>query len=173
MKPLALVRWSLDLVQLRGTPADAPPSVLLLLQLFLLNAAMTMFYRQAIGLEIAFGPMFGSMLLNLGITYLTLAAFGRKSRFVQTMIAMYSSGLLLTIILLPIAAAVVRSAGDPTDVAWQFLSLGYLSIFFWSIVVDAHILRHALALKFWYALPLALVLFMIYNQLAATLFATE
>ena len=35
MSPIALLRWTTDLLQLRGTPADAPPSPWLLAQIFL------------------------------------------------------------------------------------------------------------------------------------------
>jgi hypothetical protein len=173
MNPLILLRWTADLLQLRGTPAEAPAAPVLLLQLLLLDLISSVLYLQALGLAVDFGVLLGRMLLHIAMIYGVLRIFNRTPRFLQTIIAMYAVSALLTFILLPIASALVRSQGDGADFSVQFLQLGFLSLLLWSIVVDAHILRHALSLKFWYALPLSLSLFMLFNEVASRLFPFE
>lgn len=165
----ALLRWTLDLLQLRGTPADAPPSLLLLVQLLVLDFISSIFYLQALGTEVAFTVVFARTLLNIAMFYGLLRLFNKTPRLLQTLIALYAVSALLTFTLLPIAGALVRSQGDSPDLGTQFLQLGFLTLLMWSIVVNAHILRHALTLKFWLALPLSLGLFVVYNEVAAML----
>ena len=173
MKPAALLRWTTDLLQLRGTPADAPPSLWLLLQLMALDLISSVLYLQALNSEVVVDALIGRMLLRVGMIYGVLALFGRTPRFLQTTLSLYAVSALLTFILLPIAAALVRSQADSPDFGVQFLQLGFLSLLLWSIVVDAHILRHALGLKFWFALPLSLAMFMIFNEVATRVFPLE
>lgn len=173
MSLTALLRWTTDLLQLRGTPADAPPSSWLLLQLLVLDLISSVLYLQALGSQVLFGALVGRMLLRMAMVYAVMRAFGRTARFLQTAVSLYAIGVLLTFLLLPIAAALVRSQGDAPDFGVQFLQLGFLSLLLWSIVVEAHIYRHALGLKFWYALPLALGLFMLFNELATRMFPLE
>jgi hypothetical protein len=173
MRASALLRWTTDLLQLRGTPADAPASTWLLLQLLLLDLISSVLYLQALGSAVLFGALVGRMLLRMTMIYAVLRVFGRAPRFLQTVVSLYAVSVLLTFLLLPIAAALVRSQGDAPDFGLQFLQLGFLSLLLWSIVVEAHIYRHALGLKFWYALPLALGLFMLFNELATRMFPLE
>ena len=173
MNLTGLFRWTTDLLQLRGSPADAPASNWLLLQLLALELISNVLYLQAMGSEVLFGALIGRMLLRILLIYAVLNLFGRKPRFLQTAIALYAVGVLLTFVLMPIAAALVRSSTDSPDFGLQFLQLGFLSLLLWSIVVEAHIFRHALGLKFWYALPLSLALFMLFNEIATRMFPLE
>lgn len=173
MSLAALFRWTTDLLQLRGTPADAPASTWLLLQLLALELISNVLYLQAMGSEVLFGALIGRMLLRIVLIYVVLSLFGRQPRFLQTAIALYAVGVLLTFVLMPIAAALVRSPSDSPDFGLQFLQLGFLSLLLWSIVVEAHIFRLALGLKFWYALPLSFALFMLFNEVATRMFPLE
>ncbi len=173
MNTIALLRWTTELLQLRGTPADAPASSWLLLQLLVLDLISSVLYLQALGSEVLFGALLGRMALRLSMIYAVMRVFGRTPRFLQTTLSLYAVGVMLTFLLLPIAAALVRSQGAAPDFGLQFLQLGFLSLLLWSIVVEAHIFRHALGLKFWYALPLALGLFMLFNEVATRLFPLE
>ena len=173
MSPIALLRWTTELLQLRGTPADAPPSPWLLVQLIVLDLISSVLYLQAIGREVLIGALLGRVMLRVAMIWAVLSLFRRTPRFVQSGIALYATGVLLTFILLPISAALVRSPSDSVDFGVQFLQLGFLSLLLWSIVVDAHIWRHSLSLKFWFALPLSLGLFMLSNELATRMFPLE
>lgn len=170
MNPLALLRWTIDILLLRGTPADAPASTALLLQLLVLDLISSLLYLQAMGSEILFAPLLGRLLLRIVLVYGALWLFGRQQRFLQAAIALYAVSVLLTFVLMPVAAALVRSPTESADLGTQFLQLGFLSILLWSIVIDAHVFRHALNLRIWYTLPLALLLFMLFNDLAARWF---
>jgi len=173
MNPLTLLRWTTDLLQLRGTPADAPNSSWLLAQLLVLDLISSIFYLQALGGEIPIGALLGRMLLRVAMIYGLLWIFGRQGRFLQTTISLYAVSALLTFVLLPIASALVRSPAETAELDVQFLQLGFLSLLLWSIVVDAHIYRHAVNLKFWFALPLSLLLFMVFNEIASAWFPFE
>lgn len=170
MNPLSLLRWTFDLLQLRGTPADAPASAVLLLQLLVLDLVSSLLYLQAMGTEVLFAPLLGRLALRLALVYGVLHLFGRQQRFLQTAIALYAVSVLLTFVLMPVAAALVRSPTESIDLGLQFLQLGFLSILLWSIVIDAYVLRHTLNLRIWYTLPLALLLFMLFNELATRWF---
>ncbi|GEM_PF-1090901 len=173
MNPLALLRWTIDLLLLRGTPADAPKSTWLLAQLLALDLIASVFYLQAMGGEIPMSALLSRMLLRVAMIYGLLWIFGRQGRFLQTTLSLYAASALLTFVLLPIAAALVRSPTESADFDVQLLRLGFLSLLLWSIVVDAHIYRHAVNLKFWFALPLSLLLFMLFNELASAWFPFE
>jgi hypothetical protein len=166
MTLLALLSWSFSVLQLRGTPADAPPSQKLLLQLLLLDLVSSVLYLEAIGTDYTALALAGRLLLRLGSIWLVLRVFGHEQRFLQTSITLYAVSALLTFIMLPIAGGLVRSPTDDPDLFAQILQLGFLTLLLWSIVVDAHVLRHALGIKFWWALALAMGLFMVYNELA-------
>lgn len=163
-----LLAWSWELMQLRGSPADAPPATALLVLLLFLDLLITGYYLQTIDRPTDAFTLVGRGGLRLLLLYLLLYGFGRAPRFVQTAIAQLAVGILLTAILLPMAAALVRSPTE-TDLVLTLLRLGFLSLLLWSIVIDGHILRHALAMNFWYALPLALLVFLVYQDLAERL----
>lgn len=170
MKLAHLLAWTLDLVQLRAAPADAPPSQAMLGLLFVLDLIVSALYLQMLGREIAPEVLAGRAALHLGLVYLLLAFFGFQVRFVQTAIALVAAGVLLTLVTLPIVAGAVRSPGGGGDGILVLLQLGFLFLILWSVVVHAHILRHALALSFWFVLPMALLLFLVYHEVADRLF---
>lgn len=165
-----LLSWTFSVLQLRGTPADAPHSTRLLLQLLLLDLVSSVVYLQAIGTEFTAYALGGRLLLRLATIYLVLRVFGRENRFVQTSITLYAVSALLTFLMLPVASGLMRSQTENPDLTAQFLQLGFLVMLLWSIVVDGHVLRHALGIKIWWGLGLAMGLFMAYNELAARLF---
>jgi len=167
---IALLRWTISVLQLRGSPADAPPSSVLLLQLLLLDLISSVIYLQAIGTDYTAFALVGRLGLRLGTIYLVLRAFGQRQRFLQTSVTLYAVSALLTFVMLPIASGVVRSESENPDLSAQFLQLGFLVLLLWSIVVDAHVFRHSLGIRIWYALGLSLGLFMVYNEIAARMF---
>lgn len=171
LKELAV--WATELTQLRGTPADAPLSTVLLLQLLLLDLLFNLLYAELAGVEIGLGRFIGHTLLSAALIYLVMRAFGRACRFLQTLIALYAVSAVVTVVLFPIALALARSRGQEPDLGLQFLVLGYLIVRLWSIVIQAHILRHALGLKFWYALPLSFGLYILDTQMASLFWPSE
>lgn len=170
MRLIALFHWTLSVLQLRGTPADAPHSTVLLVQLIVLDLIASVIYLQAIGTEFTGVALIGRTGLRLVVIWLTLRAFGYGPRFLQTSVTLYAVSALLTFIMLPIASGVVRSPGENPDLPTQFLQLGFLVMLLWSIVVDGHVFRHALGIRIWWALALSLGLFIVYNEIAARMF---
>lgn len=173
MTPIALLRWVGDVLLLRGSPADAPRSTPLMWQFIVLDLISSVLYLQTQNVDFAPTDLLGRALLRVVLVYAILLAFGKSQRFVQTTLTLFAASAALTVITLPIAAGLVRSQIDVPDLDVQLLLLGYLGLLIWSIVVDAHVFRHALGLNFWYTLPLSVALFIIYSQLADVAFPIE
>jgi hypothetical protein len=150
-----------DIILLRRGPQDLPFSerallvtaVLLVVFAGLINAVqgdssgMAM-VRSAVGIG-----------LSLGVLYLVLLSKQFQARFVQTglaslLVAAVAAALLLPVLLaagpLPGPDAKPESLGGA-----QVLSILLFSVIgLWKFVVDAHIVRHALEIRFLLALPI-------------------
>lgn len=170
MNLTALLRWTSEVLQLRSSPADLPYSPALMLQFVLIDLISSAMYLEITDIEYSAPNLLARTLLRLATFAALLYGFGRRDRVIQTLATLSAASALLTFIMLPIASALVRTPSDNVDLDVQFLQLGWLALILWSIVVDGHILRHALAINFWYALPLAMGLFMLTNELANQFF---
>jgi len=172
MSLFALIRWTVALMRLRATPAEAPASVWLLLQLLLLDLVSSVFYLQATNLPFTAYDLLGRLSLRLALVYGLMWLFGQQRRFTQTAIALYATSAAITFIAMPIAAGLSRTPPEARDLTTELLLLGHISLLCWSVLIDAHILRHALEIKLWWAIGLALGLFVIFLQIASQLFAS-
>jgi asparagine N-glycosylation enzyme membrane subunit Stt3 len=91
-----------------------------------------------------------SLLLMLGVLAAALGMHGRLPRFNQTASAILLSGLLLSLLALPLVAWRHRSESRESE-------LLLLVLFIWSIVVLGHILRHAFEISFNLGIGIALL----------------
>jgi len=114
-----------------------------------------------------------SLALLLGVPWLLLAWRGHLRRYVQTLAAFAGTGVLFKLAMLPLAIAIVDlplpktpEQLAPAQVLVGWLTLALLS---WKLVVNAHILRHALDLRFGLGLLLALAVFALELLLAQLL----
>ncbi len=170
---IALIQWTISLMRLRATPADAPASVWLLMQLLLLDLVSSVFYLQATNQAFTAYDLLGRLSVRLVLVYGLIWLFGQQRRFMQTAIAMYATSAAITFIAMPIAAGLSRTPTQSMDMATEALLLGHISLLCWSVLIDAHILRHTLEIKLWWAIGLAFGLFVVYLQIAAQLFAGQ
>jgi asparagine N-glycosylation enzyme membrane subunit Stt3 len=134
----ALLNSAVDLCLLRSAPQDLPASNFLLWLLILLNllvgTGMVLDARLGI-FRAVLENLFGLALL-LGVLAAALGSRGRLPRFNQTANATLLSGLLLSLLALPLVVWRHRSESIESE-------LLLLVLFVWSIAVLGHILRHA------------------------------
>ncbi|MES9992072.1 MAG: hypothetical protein ABW098_08970 [Candidatus Thiodiazotropha sp.] len=153
----ALLNSAVDLCLLRSAPQDLPASIHLFWLLLILNLLVgTLIVLDAqFGLFRALVENLFALTLMLGLLAAILTISGRLSRFKQTAIAMLLSGLLLSLLALPLVAWRHRSESAESE-------LLLLVIFIWSILVLGHIIRHAFEISF----NLAIAIGLLYNILA-------
>ncbi|NOQ68605.1 MAG: hypothetical protein GQ573_00615, partial [Gammaproteobacteria bacterium] len=104
-------------------------------------------------------------------TYFVLQALNKGARFVQTFCAILAVGLLFNLLSWPVFAVLTD---EPTSEALKSsMSLAFLLIISWEVLVKAHIFRHALEMKMFSALALSFSLFFISVALSQLFFPTE
>ena len=128
------------ILRLRSGPQDLPNSWATTVVIVGLYLAMNMFSGQQLGDG-------DSAAASLAITALQFAAIAvmlylRKhpERLAQTLSALAGTGIVLGTL-----SYMFLSQADP-DQQQPMLALAWFTIFFWSLVVDAHIFRHAMSI---------------------------
>lgn len=144
----ALVNYFFDLCLLRAKPQDLSASHALLTIMFILNVLAGLLligdvrpHPAAALLESFLGACLLLVTLK-GMLYLRQI----DARFIQSATAMMGSGLMLSLIALPLL--VLAGSGEEATLAGALLLL----LVMWSIIVFAHILRHT------FTLPLSLAI---------------
>jgi len=146
----ALFDLFFDICLLRRGPQDVPASVSLL-WLCVLTYLASGYAALLAGVGAAY-PLHALVLaltdlaLLAGMSYAVLHALGHRARLTQTLTALTGCGTLLQLIALPLGiwfdrANAARSGAELPFILW-------LALLTWSIVVSAHILRHAFAVNF-------------------------
>ena len=159
----------LSLLFLKSAPQDLSYSSQLMLQL-----AAAYVFSGFIVLKTTLNPedMFAVILLGFFVqyvfTYLVLQALGRGSRFVQTFCAILGVGILFNLLSWPVFS--VLSDASLSETLKSSMSLVFLMLISWEVLVKAHIFRHALEMKMFSALALSFSLFFISIALSQLLF---
>ena len=165
---LQLFRYWLDLCLLRAAPQDGSASA------FILGLALTCYVMVSVlVLTISYGMKSGAQLAFLDL--LVMAVFvlvmlylsGKTARIVQTLSALAGAGTLLGLLALPL---VLMTGPASSEVTVPFaLTLVWLLLSFWNLVVSAHIIRHALSTSLAIGVAMALLYVLISMQFAATI----
>jgi len=159
----------LSLLFLKSAPQDLSYSPRLLLQL-----AVAYVFSGIVVLQTTLNPedMFAGILLGFFVqyvfTYLVLQALGRSSRFLQTFCAILGVGILFNLLSWPVFS--VLSDASLSETLKTSMSLVFLMLISWEVLVKAHIFRHALEMKMFSALALSFSLFFISIALSQLLF---
>ena len=157
MRTDLIQRWLLSWLQqclLRRAPQDDPLSYSAL-QWSIAGYALLDLLQAGAGSD--WSVSVGMTVLDILVMVLfvwTVLLLGKKSaRFSQTLTALAGTGVVLGLLGLPLIllATGAQGAGDPAAV----VVLGWLLLLFWSIAVEAHILRHALSTGYGTGLLLA------------------
>ncbi|HSG10158.1 MAG TPA: hypothetical protein VLB10_00185 [Gammaproteobacteria bacterium] len=165
---LQLFRYWLDLCLLRAAPQDGPASA------FVLGFSLTCYamvsvlvlsgsYGMMRGVQLAFIDLLVMVVFVLVMLYLS----GKSARSLQTLSALSGAGTLLGLLALPL---VLMTGPASTEASVPFaLTLVWLLLSFWNLVVSAHIIRHALSTSLAIGVAMALLYVLISMQFAATI----
>ncbi len=159
----------LALLILKSTPQDLPYSPRLMMQL-------VVFYVLSgiVVLQTTLGPdeMIAGILLGLLVqyvfTYTVLAALNKNARFMQTFCALIGASLIFNIISWPVFSVLSDEAA--LDALKSSMSLIFLLLISWEVLIKAHIFKHALEIKMFSALALSFSLFFISVTMSQLLF---
>lgn len=162
----AIIRPFLQLTLLQGGPQDLPASstlaALVGLSYLVVGSLVGMpFY----GFQNAMIQSFAELCLMALVVSLALNLVGHPGRFLQTYSGLLGVGVVLGIVMLPLAHAIaggVREAGNTPPL----VSLAYLLMLGWMLAAYGNIIRHALSLR---RLSFGVVLAIIYLFLSAAL----
>ncbi len=137
-----------DICLLRKGPQDVPRSVAFLRLVVLVYVASSILvYLSEHSLRVALGMAGVDTLLALAFTYVLLAARKLVPRWVQSCTALFGTGIVFNIIVLPLFYW--GAAGEhPVAFDNHAFYLLLIILILWSIAVMAHIFRHALSVPF-------------------------
>ena len=166
---MSVLQKLLALLTLRSAPQDLPYSPSLMVQLAVVYVVSGIMILQT---TVSSGDSLAGILLGLVVqfvfTYFVLRALDKSSRFIQTFSAMLGVSILFSLLSWPIF---VLFADESTDDSFKAsMSLVFLLIISWEVLVKAHIFRHALEMKMFGALALSLSLFFISVAMSQLIF---
>ncbi len=161
----ALISAAANLCLLRLGPQHMPASPALFALLLLLSLVVGSLLAMAMGIEfsVALLESLFELLLMLSMLYLALKWVRKLSRFSQTGIALMLSGLLLNLLALPLVSWNQHTASTESG-------LLVLVLFFWSILVLGHIIRHTFDVDLNIGIAVGLLYTLMIINLAALLF---
>lgn len=144
---LAIVHFFLELCLLRRKPQDLPASAALLAMVLsagLLGGVLLSVTAGAALWEGA-GQTALDFLLMLGALHVALKITGKLPRFVQTATALVGADTLIGLLaLLPVGLASPTIEDSPRLL---MAGLMFMALVAWSVLITAHILRHAFDIK--------------------------
>ena len=97
--------------------------------------------------------------VQFGFVYIVLKALDRNARFIQSFFAILGVGVIFNIMSWPIFSVMADELSN--DDLKASMSLLFLMLISWEVLVKAHIFRHALDMKMFSALALSFSLFFI------------
>jgi len=159
----------LALLVLKSAPQDLPYSPQFTIQLavvYILSGMMVL--QSTVSTD---GTLIGillGLLVQFLFTFFVLRALNKAPRFIQTFSAMLGVGILFNLLSWPIFALLADETID--DSLRSSMSLAFLLVISWEVLVKAHIFRHALETKMLSALALSFSLFFITVALSQLIF---
>lgn len=173
-----LVRVTLKLLQFRAGPQDFPYSMQAT-RVVVLAALVVSYlqYRLTLPPVVALVHALVTLAVMAALTWQLLAWRKLANRTQQTVNALFATGSALTLLLLPLLAAIApqlaRLAENPDRAATEPLPalpmLGVMVLSFWSLAVSANIYRHALNLHPALGVAVALLAALVSVSVAGTI----
>ncbi|KAA6185197.1 hypothetical protein F2Q65_09830 [Thiohalocapsa marina] len=144
---LPILHFFVELCLLRRRPQDLPGSraLLGLVVLAALLGGMLLAITAGASVMAGLAQTALDILLLLGALHLGLKLLNRQPRFLQTATSLLGADTLIGVVaLLPVGLA-----APGTDAGGQLMLAGllFLGLVVWSVLVAAHILRHALEIR--------------------------
>lgn len=166
-----------DIVLLRRGPQDLPYSPSALGIVAVASVALSGIANSLLGdsVEMAMVRTAALVALSMGLLYLVLLSQQRQARFSQTALANLLVTAVFALVLLPVLGLFgpLPTPGTPPESVTGTQLLGMLLIIIvglWKFVIDAHILRHALEIRFMPALLIAFAMEFAVTVLVGALF---
>jgi len=169
---MSVLQKLLSLLILKSTPQELPYSLRLTMQL-----AVFYVLSGIVVLETTLSPdnLYAGILLGLIVQYVfayaVLAALDKRARFLQTFCALIGAGILFNLLSWPVFT--VFSDETAQDALKSTMSLLFLLLISWEVLVKAYVFKHALEMKMFGALALSFSLFFISVTLSQLLFPVE
>jgi len=169
---MSLLQKLLALMILKSAPQDIPYSPPLIVQLalvYILSGVIVL--RSTLNPDDMLAGIILGFLVQYVFTYSLLRALKKTARFVQTFCALLAVGVVFNLISWPVF--VVFTDASISESLKSSMSLAFLLIISWEVLVKAHIFRHALEIKMFGALGLSFSLFFISVALSQLFFPVE
>ena len=169
---MSVLQKLLALLILKSTPQELPYSLRLTMQL-----AVFYVLSGIVVLETTLSPdnLYAGILLGLIVQYVfayaVLAALDKRARFLQTFCSLIGAGMLFNLLSWPVFT--VFSDETAQDALKSSMSLLFLLLISWEVLVKAYVFKHALEMKMFGALALSFSLFFISVTLSQLLFPVE
>lgn len=152
-----LMGWTWSWVEqllLRRAPQDdgfSPPALAVALLAYMAVDLLQAYSGSA--WQVASAITLTDTLVMVVFSWAVLQIAGKSPRLVQTLTALAGTGALLGILGVPLVWHAVRAhqAGGPSAA----LVAGWLVLLVWTVSVQAHIFRHALSIRYGFALMIA------------------
>lgn len=162
----------LALLILKSAPQDLSYSPRFNLQLAIVYVLSGIVVLQTtVSPDDTFSGIFLGLLVQYGFTYFVLRALDKTARFVQTFCAILGVSILFNLLSWPVFALLADET--ISDTMRSSMSLLFLLIISWEVLVKAHIFKHALEMKMFAALALSFSLFFIGVALSQLLFPVQ
>jgi hypothetical protein len=148
------------LLVLKSAPQDLPYSMSLALRLtvaYIITGIVVL--QTTVNPDYLLAGMVLSLVVLYLFTYAVLAALAKNERFLQTFCAMIGIGVLFNLLSWPVLSVLADESAQES--AKSTMSLIFLLLISWEVLVKAHIFKHALELKMFAALALSFSLFFI------------
>jgi hypothetical protein len=166
---MSVLQKILALLILKSVPQDLPYSPKLTVQLaavYILSGIVVL--QTTLSPDDTLTGILLGLLVQLLFTYFVLRALDKRPRFIQTFCAMLGVSILFNLLSWPVFALLADESINETLQAT--MSLVFLLIISWEVMVKAHIFKHALEMKMFGALALSFSLFFISVALSELLF---
>ena len=166
---MSVLQKLLSLLVLKSAPQDLSYSPRLLVQLMLayILSGIVVLQTTLNPDDILSGLLLG-LLIQYVFTYAVLRALDKRARFVQTFCAILGISVLFNLLSWPVFS--MLSDETAQEAMRSSMSLMFLLMISWEVLVKAHIFRHALEMRMFSALALSFSLFFISVALSQLLF---
>jgi len=166
---MSVLQKILALLVLKSAPQDLPYSPQFTIQLavvYILSGMMVL--QSTVSSDGTLAGILLGLLVQFLFTFFVLRALNKAPRFIQTFSAMLGVGILFNLLSWPVFALLADETID--DSLRSSMSLAFLLVISWEVLVKAHIFRHALETRMLSALALSFSLFFITVALSQLIF---
>ena len=169
---MSVLQKLLALMILKSAPQDLPYSPQLTVQLafvYILSGIAVL--QSTLAPDDMLGGLILGLLVQVVFTHLVLASLNRRARFVQTISAIFGVSIIFNLLSWPLF--IVFADETAQESLKSSMSLLFLLLISWEVLVKAYIFKHALEMKMFAALALSFSLFFISVTLSQLLFPVE